>query len=146
MPFPHGQHISNINLKPERLAPSRIAVEPQRRSSEYDPRLQSDQVGRGRGRSVGRGGGRGPGRASGRGPPQGQRNIDSRHIKPSNNAEKRTEGAPDPKYDMLVVVEGINDMKAVRRAMNADVSFLVQKCRNSHFHTFYSQVYQISML
>lgn len=58
----------------------------------------------------GSGGARGGGRGRGRGREfaQGQ--------------ETQRSSPPPPKYDMIVVVEGVNDMKAVRKTLNADVS------------------------
>lgn len=111
--IPHAEQISNNRTAPKRVVPSRIAAEPQR-VSRSSPNLRNEEV-NGTRRADGRGGGRG----TGRGPPQGQRNADNRSRPQPRDTER---AAPQPKYDMLVVVEGINDMKAVRRAVNADVS------------------------
>lgn len=41
---------------------------------------------------------------------------------PPPESNRSQENRPErPKYDMVVVVEGVNDMRAVRRAVNADV-------------------------
>ena len=47
----------------------------------------------------------------------GGRGPSNQRRTPSNQTSQSTA----PKYDMLIVVEGVNDMKAIRRALNADV-------------------------
>jgi len=79
-----------------------------------NPRSQKQEPGNGRREPPSRDGG-GRGRSSFRG--QGSRRFSPRDADRSN-----FQAPSSPKYDMLVVVEGVNDRKAVHKTLNADVS------------------------
>jgi len=88
-----------------------------------NPRSQRQAPGNGRTEPQSRdGGGRGRGRSGSS--PRGQ---ETRRFSPRDANRNNIQNPPAPKYDMLVVVEGVNDMKAVRKTLNADVRWLREK-------------------
>ena len=86
-------------------------------SAASEPRRQNQEAGRGRREPLKQsGGGRGGGR--GRNFPQRQ---ESQRSSTRDDGRNNITLPISPKCDMLVVVEGVNDMKAVRKTLNADV-------------------------
>jgi hypothetical protein len=101
--------------------PLRCASYIRHTTAEYNPQSQRQESGSGRREPPGRGGGGG---GRGRSSPQRQQTQFSSPQQRETNRQN-SQPPPTPKYDMLIVVEGVNDMKAVRRALNADVSFSI---------------------
>jgi hypothetical protein len=109
----------NNSIRPSLRTPCVQATSNRDNDADEYSRKQIQEPGSGRREPPRQRGGGSRSGSRGRYSPQRQ---ESQQYSPRDTNGSNVNSPSSPKYDMLIVVEGINDMKAVRKTLNADVS------------------------